>query len=85
MSDMSNLTGWQQRIAHELDAMSAETEDLGVKLCGNPDLARQFAEALQSIDLLAQRQKCIADILRAESFDAGLQACPVEGLVSRLS
>jgi hypothetical protein len=73
------------RLAAELDAMSVELERLGSELCASPLLASEHFLTLQSIDLLAQRQRALAELLRDPDWSLALDRCCLEDVRQALS
>jgi len=59
-------------VADILGELGNEVEQLGVTLCMDPDVAARHIEALQAFDMIAQKQRGLAQLLRA--------ACPVSAL-----
>ncbi len=75
----------QQAVAAELlSELSAEIEELGVALCRDPDFARYHMLQLQAIDLIAQKQRCIADLLSAQSVDHAMDEIDLEEVKARI-
>ena len=67
-----------------LDELSAEIEELGARLCGDPGIAAAHMTELQAIDLIAQKQRWIADLVRAECPASAVDSINVELLQQRL-
>ena len=59
-------------------------EALGVTLCLDPDVATRHIEALQAFDMIAQKQRGLAALLRADCPVAALAALGLEELKFRL-
>jgi len=72
---------------HEMAAMlaeiSIEIEQLGEVLCHDPEFVRRHVRELQAIDLIAQKQRALADMLRAECPISALDAVGLEEVVGR--
>lgn len=73
------------RLAAELEAMSDELERLGSELCTSSLLAGAHMLALQSIDMMAQRQRALADLLREPDWGLALDRCRLEDVRQALS
>lgn len=72
------------KIADILGELSEEIETLGVRLCCNPAVAREHMADLQAIDLIGQKQRWLADLLRAECPVSAVEAINVEMLQRRM-
>jgi two-component system chemotaxis response regulator CheB len=70
-----------RRIAAELRATAEGTEDVGNFLTDDPDLCERYAKELQAIDRLAQRQRCLADMITAATLDEAKAVCSLDELV----
>lgn len=73
-----------QRAAVVLAELSHEIERLGAELCADPEFVERHITALQAIDLIAQQQHAIAELLQAECPVSGIEQIGVEGLQERL-
>lgn len=62
-------------IARELHALAVAIEDIGAGLCADPAVIAAHIALLQSIDLIAQRQRALADLMRADDFTDALATC----------
>ncbi len=62
-------------VARELSALAAEIEDVGAGLCADPAVIVAHMTLLQAIDLIGQRQRALADLLRAADFGDAVAAC----------
>lgn len=71
-------------IADELDRIRDLLEDMGVELCGNPQVVRAHLAALQTIDEICQRNENLARTLRAEDMAAEADTITLESLRARL-
>lgn len=69
------------RIAGVLDELGAEIEALGAVLASDAELASAHSARLQAIDRIAQTQRAIAGLLRA---DCGVENLGLEKLRERL-
>ena len=73
----------EAEIADVLDEISAEIEALGAALCEDPQFCTRHVEALQSIDLIAQKQRWLAELMRADSREALVDSIGIEALQQR--
>ncbi len=71
-------------IADVLLDLSLDIETLGTILCGNADVVQRHVQELQTIDLIAQKQRSLAAILQAECPDTAMSSIGLDGLRSRL-
>jgi len=71
-------------VADVLGELSNEVEALGVTLCLDADVAARHIETLQAFDLIAQKQRGLAALLRADCPVAALAALGLEELKQRL-
>lgn len=71
-------------IADELDRIRQVLEDMGLQLCGDPEIVRSHMNVLQSIDEVCQRHENLARTLRAPDMVAEAGAITLETLRSRL-
>jgi hypothetical protein len=53
-------------VADILAEMSEDLEHLGATLCGNAAVANEHILELQVIDMIAQKQRALAELFRAE-------------------
>jgi len=72
-------------LAEELDAAREQLEDLGMKLCCSPEVARNHMNELQSIDYVGQRCASVAAILRSDDMHAASHAATLESITGRLA
>jgi len=72
-----------QTAAEILIEMSEEIEALGEGLCIDPAIISNHVAALQGIDLMAQKQRWLAALLRAECFDSEVSRISVDSLRKR--
>lgn len=72
-------------VAPVLLGLAVELEGLGHSLCVDPDVARRHGADLQRIDPVAQKLRCLADLLAATDIAAALQAVPLEELKLELA
>ncbi len=71
-------------VADILGELGNEVEQLGVTLCLDADVADRHIEALQAFDLIAQKQRGLAALLRADCPVTALAALGLEDLKHRL-
>lgn len=71
-------------VADILGELGNEIEALGVSLCCDPLIASKHMEALQAFDLIAQKQRGLAALLRADCPVSALAALGLEELKFRL-
>ncbi|MBO9669693.1 MAG: hypothetical protein J7485_04165 [Sphingobium sp.] len=71
-------------IADELDRIRQVLEDMGLQLCGDPEIVRSHMNVLQSIDEVCQRHENLARTLRAPDMVAEANSITLETLRLRL-
>ena len=71
-------------IADELDRIRQVLEDMGLQLCGDPEIVRSHMNVLQSIDEICQRNENLARTLRAPDMVTSANAITLETLRLRL-
>jgi hypothetical protein len=71
-------------IADELDRIRTVLEDMGERLCEDPEIVSSHHYALQTIDELCQRNENLARTLRADDMVAQSGAITLESLRMRL-
>ncbi|WAC21951.1 hypothetical protein [Blastomonas sp. SL216] len=69
-------------IADLLRSTGHLTEQVGSALCADEQTASRNLTLLQDIDLLAQRQVAIAEILESEDLSQSLANCRLEWIAS---
>lgn len=72
------------RVAEVLDMLGHETEELGTSLCADPDLVARHLSLLQSFDRIAQYQRALAKVLRAECMTTAARNLELNELVAHL-
>jgi hypothetical protein len=70
-------------VSDVLIELSGEIEDLGASLCTDPAIIARHVMQLQSIDLIAQKQRWLATMLRADCPLAAVDTIGVEALRQR--
>lgn len=71
-------------IADELDRIRQLLEDMGLQLCGDPEIVRSHMNVLQSIDEICQRHENLGRTLRAGDMVAEARTITLETLRVRL-
>ncbi len=71
-------------VSEILSELGDEVEALAVLLCCDPAVAAGHMEALQAFDHIAQKQRGLAALLRAECPASALAALGLEALKQRL-
>lgn len=71
-------------IADELDRIRQVLEDMGLQLCGDPEIVRAHMNVLQSIDEICQRNENLARTLRAADMVSEAGTITLETLRLRL-
>lgn len=61
--------------AQELAALAIDIEAIGSALCADPAVVETHLTSLQSIDLIAQRQRALGGLLLAEDLKKALIDC----------
>jgi hypothetical protein len=70
-------------VSDVLNELSGEIEDLGAMLCTDPAILARHVAQLQSIDLIAQKQRWLAAMLRADCPLTAVDTIGVEALRQR--
>lgn len=73
------------RVAAVLDSLAHEIETLGHQLCGDPDLLVRFMGELQRFDRIAQFQRELAGLLRADCHQTALGQLRMDELAELLT
>jgi hypothetical protein len=71
--------------ARILMELAAQVEALGARLCTDPAVIARHLSELQIIDLIAQKQIHLAELLLADCPHAAVEAMRVEDVKQRLS
>lgn len=71
-------------VADVLGELSNEVEQLGVTFCLDPDVAARHVGALQAFDMIAQKQRGLAALLRADCPITALAELGLDELKQRL-
>ena len=72
------------RIAAVLEDLSREVEALGAALCADMAIAMRHLDTLQTIDLIAQKQRSLAALLSADCPEAEIETIALDALRERL-
>lgn len=72
-----------RQIAVVLDELSEDVEALGAALCLDGEIAVRHMGTLQSIDLIAQKQRSLAGLLRSDCPEKGLERIAIDALRDR--
>jgi hypothetical protein len=80
---MANVATHRQ-IAVVLEELSQEVEALGAALCTDMDIAMRHVDTLQSIDLIAQKQRSLAALLDADCPEAQIEQIAIDTLRERM-
>lgn len=80
---MANVATHRQ-IAAVLEELSLEVEALGATLCIDMDVAVRHMDTLQSIDLIAQKQRSLASLLVADCPSAEIERIAIDTLRERM-
>ncbi len=71
-------------VADVLSELGDKIEAIGALLCSDPALAARHMEAMQAFDLIAQKQRGLAVLLRADCPASALAALGLDELKLRL-
>lgn len=71
-------------VADVLLDLSLDIETLGTALCSNVDVVQRHVQELQTIDLIAQKQRSLAAVLRADCPKSALSNVSLDELRTRL-
>jgi len=73
------------RVAAVLESLAYEIETLGHDLCGDPDMLARHIGELQRFDRIAQFQRELAGLLRADCHHTALSQLRMDELVELLA
>jgi hypothetical protein len=85
MTDESHIAAHLTTVADVLHELAAEIEMLGTTLCLDMAVLSRHTGTLQSIDLIAQKQRWLATLLRADCPLSAVNTIGVEALKARFS
>ncbi len=71
-----------QVVAFELAALAIDIEAIASELCADPAVVAAHGLSLQSIDLIGQRQRALADLLAATDFNHALAECRLDRIAA---
>jgi hypothetical protein len=74
-----------QAVAEVLLDLSLEIETMGATLCADPDFVERHVQQLQLIDLIAQKQRSLATLLRADCPKSAVSDICLDDLRAQLS
>lgn len=70
-------------VADILVELAVDIEDLGARLCNDPNVITNHLGQLQAIDLIAQKQRWLSTMLRADCPLTAVDTIGVEALKQR--
>jgi hypothetical protein len=73
-----------RQIAVVLEELSQEVEALGAALCGDAEIVTRHLGTLQTIDLIAQKQRSLAALLEADCPETEIEKIAIDTLRDRL-
>ncbi|WP_201742530.1 hypothetical protein [Novosphingobium ovatum] len=85
MTTDSHVAAHLLTVSDILLELASEIEELGTALCIDPDIMARHISALQSIDLIAQKQRWLSTLLRADCPVAAAGSIDVEALKARFA
>ena len=74
-----------QAVSEVLLDLSIEIEAMGATLCTDPDFVERHVQQLQLIDLIAQKQRSLATLLRADCPKSAVSDICLDDLRAQLS
>lgn len=83
--DSRRIAAHLTTVADILVEMAEEIEELGTTLCVDPAILGSHMATLQSIDLIAQKQRWLATLLHADNPLSAVQTIGVEALKARFA
>jgi len=84
-SDTARIAAHLTTVADVLTELAAEIEELGTTLCMDPAILNHHIGTLQSIDLIAQKQRWLATLLQADCPLHAVNTIGVEALKARFA
>lgn len=84
MTQLSHTKALLNGVANVLLEMALDVENIGANLCRDPAVLAEHFDQMQSVDVLAQTMRQIADVLQAPCALKGVSAVQLEGLRERL-
>jgi hypothetical protein len=83
--DTARIAAHLTTVADVLSELASEIEELGTTLCLDPAIIAHHVGTLQSIDLIAQKQRWLATLLHADCPLTAVDTIGVEALKARFS
>jgi hypothetical protein len=72
-------------VAAVLRELSGEIDALGASLCADPEIVSRYARELQAVDLIAQVQTALAEVVSAECMHCAVAEVRLDSLRERLN
>ena len=85
MTDEAQIAAHLMTVAEVLHELSFEIEELGTSLCVDPAIIANHMDTLQAIDLIAQKQRWLATLLKADCPISAVHTIGVEALKARFA
>jgi hypothetical protein len=85
MTDQRHIAAHLTTVADVLGELAGEIEALGTLLCADVSVLTQHMATLQSIDLIAQKQRWLATLLMADCPLSAVDTIDVETLKARFA
>ena len=83
--DPDRIAAHLATVADVLHELATEIEDLGTTLCLDTAIIQHHVGTLQSIDLIAQKQRWLATLLQADCAHTAVSTIGVEALKARFA
>jgi len=85
MTDEAHIAAHLMTVADVLQELAYEIEELGTCLCIDPAILTNHMGTLQAIDLIAQKQRWLATLLKADCPLSAVNTIGVEALKARFA
>jgi hypothetical protein len=85
MTEDAHIAAHLTTVADVLHELASEIEELGTSLCMDPAIIAHHMGTLQSIDLIAQKQRWLATLLKADCPLSAVNTIGVEALKARFA
>jgi len=85
MTEDAHIAAHLTTVADVLHELASEIEELGTSLCMDPAIIARHMGTLQSIDLIAQKQRWLATLLKADCPLSAVNTIGVEALKARFA
>jgi len=85
LPDTARIAAHLTTVADVLTELAAEIEELGTTLCMDSHIINHHVGTLQSIDLIAQKQRWLATLLQADCPLSAVHTIGVEALKARFA